>query len=161
MKTCNEFNCTRPVFSNHYCLIHQYLRTDEKYLTKKNQPKKVYELKRTKLTYKRENTGEAEIFKQIAQERDPVSYISGLRIKFVASNFAHVLSKAQNKYPLFKLNKRNIALLTEREHELFDAGTEAQREKYKLIMAQAGVIVDWEKLYTLKEELKQEYNGLK
>lgn len=156
-KTCKCEGCNNPVFSNLYCQRHQYMRTDEKYLTKQAQPKKVYVIKKKVYTLKRNATptGEAVIFREIAVERPLISFISGLRVKGVVSNFAHVLAKG--KFPHYRLHKPNIVLLTEKEHELFDAGTEEQREKYKVTMGQGGVVVNWDKLYQLRDELKQTY----
>jgi len=112
----------------------------------------------------KEPTGEGVVFDQLINERDHVSYISGIEIEFIDGvinhcNCAHVLPKAQNKYPRFKLYKKNIRFLTRFEHHLFDNGTIAQREKYKdEMLRDYGLVVDWGKLYELADELKEEYN---
>ena len=67
--------------------------------------------------------------------------------------FAHVLSKAQNKYPYFKYYAKNIVLLTPGEHALLDQGTEEARISYALDVKSA----NWQPLYDLREELEKEY----
>ena len=42
-KTC--IHCDRPVFSNKCCVVHQYMRTDAKYLAQKNKVKTVSPIK--------------------------------------------------------------------------------------------------------------------
>jgi len=66
---------------------------------------------------------------------------------------AHILSKAQNKYPHFKLYLKNIRLLDVYEHKIMDSGTEAQRKAYSKEVKEA----DWQKIWDLREELKSEY----
>lgn len=108
--------------------------------------------------------GQLDIFEEIWYERDRVSFISGENLEhyfdtpFFVNLFAHVLAKAKNKYPKFKLYKKNIVLLSPREHSLFDQGTMDLREKYRREMAEQGIIVDWDKLFDLFIELKEEYN---
>ena len=62
--------------------------------------------------------------------------------------FAHVIPKGL--YPRFKLNPQNIGLLNPDVHWLYDRGTEKQR-------LESGH--NFNPLYKLKEQLKQEYNG--
>lgn len=66
---------------------------------------------------------------------------------------AHILSKAANKYPHFRLYLKNIILLSPHQHSLLDAGTEAQRISY----SKKFKTVNWQKIWDLKEELKKEY----
>ena len=70
--------------------------------------------------------------------------------------FAHVLSKAQNKFYKFKLYKKNIILLTPHEHLLLDHGTIEQREMYA---TKTGC--DWNTILELEEELKYEYKAIR
>jgi len=150
-KPCTVDNCSNPRFAKGYCKIHQYLRTDKK----KPKPLKSKPI----IKKKDKNTGQMALFSVIWNTRDRVSFISGKPLNryegtnFFPNLFAHVLSKAQNKYHKFKLYDKNIVLLTPEEHTLFDHGTEEQREKYKL----QNPSTDWEKLYNLKEQLKKEY----
>ena len=87
------------------------------------------------------------------------SYLSGefLRIyvntQHSFSCCAHILSKAQNKYPHFRLYLKNIRLLTPREHLLLDQGTEDQRKTYSKEVERA----DWRKIWDLRAELEEEY----
>lgn len=103
-------------------------------------PKKAYK-------FKKEATGEGIVFKQIASTRKHVSFVSGDEIKNLThANMAHVLPKAANKYPLFKLYPKNIQILTFDEHFLWDNKRESLRDKPQ-----------WEKMFLLEEELKEEY----
>ena len=99
-----------------------------------------------------------EMFKSIWDNNDHVSYLSGLPI-LISENtdlwfsiFAHVLSKAQNRYPEYKLYAKNIVMLTPFEHNLYDQGTIMQRAKYAELHN-----CSWNKLTALAEELKQQY----
>lgn len=99
-------------------------------------------------------TGELELFESIWTTRERICFVTWVPIaKFDISCFAHVLRKSQNGWPLFKLNPKNIILVTPEVHYLLDFGTEAQREKF-------GYAEGWAKLYALREELKEEYTEL-
>lgn len=104
-------------------------------------------------------TGEAELFDLIFELRDPVSFLSGQPIKSKEAHgiryfgqFAHVLSKGKGKYYKFRYYSKNIVLLTNREHLLLDAGTEAQRDQYATEYG-----CDWSILFELKNNLITEY----
>jgi hypothetical protein len=96
------------------------------------------------------------MFLEIWEERPHKSFVSGKNLDvyrrgtFFVNLFAHVLGKGA--FPRYKLNKENIVLLTPQEHHLLDAGTKDQRERY----AEQNNC-SWEKLYELKEKLKQQY----
>lgn len=111
---------------------------------------------------KKEPSGELVLFEALWEVRERVSFISGipLGVTMSVNFFAHVLSKAPNKYPKFKLYDKNIAFLTAHEHTLLDHSSEDKRQKYAEEMKSKGVLVDWNKLYTLREELKREYEQL-
>lgn len=104
-------------------------------------------------------TGEAKLFKLTWRLSKKESFISGLPLNSAEgsavwfSQFAHVLSKSQSKYPHFRLYLKNIALLTKDEHFLYDAGTCDARDNY----ADEVITCDWHKLYTLKNTLVGEY----
>lgn len=125
------------------------------------------QIAKTPLKINLQPTGEGILFKTIASTRKCVSFVSGQDIAKIdgfigINNFIHVLPKGQNKYPLFKLYEKNIVLGLWKEHDLYDKGTEEQRQKYaKEMLEDYGVIVDWDKLYALREELLQEYKLLK
>jgi hypothetical protein len=103
-------------------------------------------------------TGEAALFEAIWSTRKHVSFISNQPLDMYRGTdlwynlFAHVLEKAQNRYPKFKLYDKNIVLLTPREHDLYDKGTAEQRAKYA---EETGA--DWNKLFELRKELIEEY----
>ena len=99
-------------------------------------------------------TKEMQMFVDIWQNGPHVSLISGLPISYMnPKNFAHILPKGLNKYPHYKLNPENIALLTDEEHDVFDNGDITDREKYKRRYPQT----NWDKLYKLKDRLTKEY----
>ena len=155
MKQCNAPNCSNSVFSNGYCKAHGYLRTDEKWLKNKTRGIGFTSLS---LMKPRKATGEGILFKMLFTTRKHISFISELPIDNIDhSNCAHVLAKGQNKYPKFKLLDKNIVFLTKEEHHIYDNGTEEQRIKYQEEKAKEGVIVNWKKLYDLRDELKKEY----
>ncbi len=135
-KNCKADNCGYIVFGKGYCKSHQYLRLDY-----------------NPYVYKKEPTGELEIFKDIWNKRPHVSFLSNKKLnEFSVSLFAHVLPKGQNKFPKWKLKPNNIILLTAEEHDLLDKGTKAQREKY----AQQNNC-DWNKIYKLYNQLENDY----
>jgi hypothetical protein len=107
---------------------------------------------------KRKNSGQYEMFLEIWEEREHVSFISGKNLERYANGqqfvwlFAHVLGKGA--YPKYKLNKDNVVLLTPDEHVLYDAGTLVQREKYE-----RENVCDWNRLYNLQEKLKHGYHN--
>ena len=97
-------------------------------------------------------TTEMEVYEHIWLERPHASFISGQPISRPSpKNFLHVLPKALDKYPHFRLNPDNIILGTWDEHDLLDAGTEAKRSDYP---------GDWNAVRLLEEQLKQEYETL-
>ena len=112
-------------------------------------PEKVIK-KKKQYQWKKKPSGEKEIFLEIWEERPHHSQISGEPIhEATASNFMHVLPKAQNKYPLFKLNKQNIVLATDEEHFLWD------NMRYKIINDPK-----WQWVFQLETSLKKQYKEL-
>ena len=106
-------------------------------------------------------TGEKVLFETIWATRPHYSFISGIALDDPPKvhYFAHIIPKGL--YPKFKLLDRNIVLLSEVEHHLFDFGSEKQREDYVIFMLlNHRIVVDWDKLFKLVEELKQEYNAI-
>lgn len=100
----------------------------------------------------KKGTGEAEVFAEIAEEREWICFVSsqGL-LELTATQFMHVLPKALNKYPLFKLYKPNIQLATNEVHYLWDHTPRSELKKDRR----------FDKLFALEEQLKQEYKLLK
>jgi len=136
LKYCKSTNCGNPVFGGGYCKWHQWKRTDK-----------------TPYQYIKKKTGEREVFEMIWNEREHKSFLSGKALgTFCVSYFAHVLSKAQNKYPKFKLYKKNIILLTIEEHHLLDQGTEKARKEYEIKEN-----CSFNKIKKLYDENKREY----
>jgi hypothetical protein len=140
----------RPPLCGYHYSIEQRKKSAEK---NKDKPKKVQkQLKRTPLSYKRKATGELELMKSIWDNMEEhKSFISGNPIyEFNVSCMAHVLAKAKNKYPKFKLNPDNIKLLTYEEHFKWDNAPRSELIK----------LPEWDKMFKLEEELKQEYKLL-
>lgn len=70
---------------------------------------------------KRKPTGEIKVFRRIAIERGMFSEVSGEPIQQLRpENFAHILPKAENKYPEAKLDPENIMIMTREEHYKWD-----------------------------------------
>jgi hypothetical protein len=106
--------------------------------------KKVYK-------FKKKPTGELELFHIIEEERGLKSQITGEEIgEFNVWCFAHILPKAQNKYPLFKLIKENIIVMTYDQHFAWDNRRESLKGKS-----------EWAWVFDLEAELKEAYELLK
>jgi hypothetical protein len=106
--------------------------------------------KKSKYQWKRKPTGEKELFLEIWEERPHHSQISGLYIhQPTPSNFLHVIPKAQNKYPKFKLNKQNIIIGTEDEHYYWDHNRKDIENDPK-----------WAFMFELEASLKEQYKLL-
>ena len=142
-KTCRFQNCNYPIFSHGLCNRHQWARTDK-------------ELKRLKYRRKKTDVSLYGLFREIFDEREHVSFLSGrplyanVDVSIWLCYFAHVLSRKM--YPKFIIKKENIVLLTPEEHSLLDQGTEQKRKEYA-----EKYHCDWNKIYTLQDELKKEY----
>lgn len=109
-------------------------------------------LKRSRIKYKKKDTGQTEIFESIAESREWCCFITGIKLwQLTATSFAHVLPKALNKYPLMKTDIRNIVLLSDECHRMWDFGS---REELK-------TKPEWEKMFILEKELKEIYKTLK
>lgn len=140
----------RPALCGYHYASEQRKKSAEK---NKDKPKKEQKpLKRTPLSYKRKPTGELELMKQIWNDMEEHrSFISGEKIyEFNVRNMAHVIAKAKNKYPKFKLNPDNIRLLTFDEHDKWDNGLRSELRK----------LPEWDKMFKLEEELKEEYKQM-
>jgi len=113
-------------------------------------PKKEKVIKEKKAyKFKKEPTGEISVFEQIWRDRPHFSEVNGEPLgEFNVSLFAHILPKAQNKYPKFKLNPDNVLLMSFRQHFDFD------NARHKC----SGP--DWQKVFQKEEELKEEYKFL-
>ena len=105
--------------------------------------------------YVKKATGEKELFAEIISERTiggkTYSEVSAEIIENPSHmNCAHIISKAQNKYPLFKLRKDNIAILTLEEHFMLDQGDVSELKKDRR----------WNWLFEKRAALIKEYKNL-
>ena len=132
-RTCKKPGCTYNVFGGGYCRVHQWLRTDKK-------PK---ELKKRTLikSVKTPDFGfqtQLQVFRHIffklkkpvicpISGRDITDIMNGSITQWITA-FAHILPKG--KYPLWRLNPRNVKMINPVAHNLLDQGTELQREEY-------------------------------
>lgn len=102
-------------------------------------------------------TGEREVFQGIADNlRDRWNcFVCGRPLgDLTASNFAHVLPKALNKYPLFKLNPDNIRLLC---HDSYGSCHHRFDKEPRSTLTEPM----WQPLFDLEAQLKEEYKQLK
>lgn len=99
----------------------------------------------------RQSTGEAQIFEQIAEEREWICFVTGEKLwELTASNFIHVLPKALNKYPKMKLYKDNIVLGTAGVHFKWDKSPRSELREDRR----------FDKLFALEAQLKEEYKSI-
>lgn len=113
--------------------------------------KKPKPLKRTPLKKVKKKTGEKEIFESIAESREWVCFVTGEKLyELKPTQFGHVLPKALNKYPHFKLKPENIVLLSDWAHYQWDFGVRYELKKDPR----------WDKMFKLEAELKTEYKQL-
>lgn len=104
------------------------------------------------IQHRRKPTGEKEIFEEIAEEREWTCFVSNKNLmELTPTQFMHVLPKALNKYPLFKLYKPNIQLASNEIHHLWDHTPRSELKKDKR----------FDKLFDLEAQLKEEYKQLK
>ena len=100
----------------------------------------------------KKGTGEAEVFAEIAEEREWICFVTGRHLSgLTPTQFMHVLPKALNKYPLFKLYKPNIQLASDEVHYAWDFKPRSELRKDRR----------FDKLFELEAELKEEYKNLK
>lgn len=83
-----------------------------------------------------------------------ISYISGRPIPYFAPMFfLHVIPKALNKFPHYKLNPENVVFGLLIEHDLWDKGTEDERMLYLEKYPQAS----WDGMIKKKLKLMESY----
>ena len=115
-----------------------------------NPQPKIFKPKKAKkpLSKSRKATGEKEVFTEIAEEREWVCFVTGQKLWTLApTSFMHVLPKALNRYPNFKLYKPNIQLVIDEVHYKWDFTPREELKKDPV----------FDKLFKLETELKQEY----
>lgn len=109
-------------------------------------------LKRTAIKKVSKNTGQKDVFEEIAEEREWICFVSGVTLwDLKPTQFAHVLPKALNRYPKFKLYKKNIVLLSDEKHREWDFSPRSELRKRE----------EWNKMFELEQELIEEYKQLK
>lgn len=130
----------------------------------KQAKKKAAGKKTGKYQYKREASGEGEMFRAIALDTigdEPTRcYVCKTPIAVVThNNMAHVLSKKQ--FPDFRLNPDNVKILC---HRFVADDNGYQGCHYQWDMRPRSEIANnplWQPMLELEAQLKQEYNGIK
>lgn len=155
-KTCNHEGCENPIWSKGMCKWH---------VPKKKSKTSALKPRNKSVEYKGLNDlgvdKEVELYKILWENEEHISFLSGKPIpikegsSFWYNIFAHVLAKGKAMYPNFKLYSKNIVFLTPEEHFLLDHSSEDKREQYAKENN-----CSWDKLYELKEELKEEYKTI-
>lgn len=114
--------------------------------------KKRKPLKRTPLKKGKKPTGEKQVFQEIAESREWKCFVTGeILHELKPTQFMHVLPKALNKYPLFKLYEPNIQLASDKVHYAWDFIPRSELKTNPM----------WDKLFKLEAELLEEYKQLK
>lgn len=98
---------------------------------------------------------ESELFLKIWIDSNQKCFVCTKNIYYpIASNFMHILPKALNKYPKFKLYEKNVVLACHDNqsscHFSWDKLPRSELTQQK-----------WEKVFKLESELKKEYQKLK
>ena len=113
-----------------------------------------------KTRYKK--TGELQIFRTAWMLSNKRSFISQVPLSSYEGSdrflnvFAHVLSKAQGKYPHFRLYLGNVCPITPEEHFILDHSTAEARISYSHEFKEA----DFGKWDTLEGELRELYSNV-
>ena len=160
-KKCQAPDCDRDVFSNNYCQVHSYMRTDKKWLksllkqhkkgntvikSKPAKDKKLFPFK-----------DQIDVFKYVWETNPHVCWLTGVPINFAPlssqwiSSMAHVLRKGT--YTYFKLNPDNIRILQPMVHDLVDNFRPQYRKMYDW--------VDFDKWFRLQDDMRIEYEIFK
>ena len=100
-------------------------------------------------------TGEKDLFFTIWAESNQRCFVCDKPIQYpIASNFMHVLPKALNKYPLFKLKRENVVLgCHDNESSCHHRFDKMPRSSLTEPM--------WKPLFELEARLKEEYINFK
>ncbi len=147
---CKRCKKKKMLYSMGYCSYCYWIQLREKNKNKKN-------IKPTS-SYTKKPTGEKLVFNIVWKKQKGRCFITGKFISHkdvMASNFVHILSKAQNKYPAFKLYDKNIVMTVSRFHQLYDHGT-----KDKMYSEFADYKKNIDKFFELKKELVNEYQNV-
>lgn len=94
----------------------------------------------------RKPTGELALFQQIWNERPHTSEISGRSLgEFSIHYFSHILTKGA--YPSYRLEQKNIKLVTSDEHDLWEFGDRTLLR----------TLPEWQWVFERADELKYLY----
>lgn len=151
---CQYEGCTRKnvpiVVKAMWCDKCNHKHKQEK---KKNKPKPIPAKKNY---FKEPVQRESDIFLEIWQEREHKCEVCDKPIyQPIAANFAHILPKALNKYPLFKLHKPCVAIMC---YDLKSPSCHFKWDNYP----RSELIGDgWERMFKKEAALKEEYESLK
>jgi len=111
--------------------------------------------------YTKEPTGEKDVFHAVLDNLDEFEtrcFVCKVRVPVVTHhNMAHILSKG--KYPLFRLNPDNIKILCHR-FIADENGFQGCHFSYDMKPHSELKGEGWERLFKLREDLKQEYKQL-
>jgi hypothetical protein len=134
MKTCKKEGCIRPVFSHLYCTNHQYLRPDKpkKPLFKHKEIKPTHtldfgfdsQIDLFNWLWEDSKNEKGEVFCKFTGEK--LNKFYNTEIWF--SCFAHILPKG--KYTYFKLNPKNVKVVSPFFHKIIDQGTSLDRTNH-------------------------------
>jgi len=145
---CGKDNQLLPV-KDGFCQICNHERKQAKKKSKSSPPKK-------KNYFATPPQRESDIFLEIWQEREHKCFVCGKPIyQPIAANFAHILAKALNKFPLFKLQKSNIELMC------YDLKSPSCHFKWDNYPRSELVGDGWERMFKKETELKEEYGAYK
>lgn len=138
----NQLICVRAG----YC---QKCNHEQKQAKKKADGKSV-----KKYTYVKKPTGEKELFELIASERKHECFICKKPLyNLTASNFLHVLPKALNRYPKYKLYAKNVVLGC---HDDFGSCHNRFDKEPRSTLTEPM----WLPMFELEEELKKQYPNI-
>jgi len=120
------------------------------------QAKKLADGKKKSKSFKsysyKEPTGEADLFATIAEEREWKCFVTDETLyELKPSQFLHVLAKALNKHPKYKLYAKNVVLASDRVHRLWDFHPRSELLE---------IDPRFQKLFDLEAELKSTYPNL-
>lgn len=103
----------------------------------------------------KESTGEAEVFLSVWGNSNQRCFVCNKPILYpIASNFMHVLAKAPNKFPKYRLYEPNIVL------GCHDSETSCHH-RYDHMPLSTLVEPIWNPLFNLRDKLKAQYPEIK
>lgn len=154
---CSECDNDKEVFLARVhppqCLFHYQKQKSIEYAEKSKAKQKSDPKKKKAWSYKREPTGEGELFRRIwekalATESGPVSFVSGTNLGREARSwyFSHCLPKG--RYQNARLDVDNVQLMTFEEHETWEYKQYKIKDDPK-----------WKHVFELKERLLEKYKN--